>query len=199
MEIDQKLQVGIKRRLYNASMRKVRIQLGMSQKELSEACGMSIVKIGEFESLKRVPTPDEAGRIADMLEVSVEDIFPMDLYQRVVDKVKGIKSEVFFDITPLTLKSSESLLLSNGEDIESIDRNEGSKMLVDKYIDQLQTREKAVLSLRFGMQDGVTRTLEDVAKEFGVTRERVRQIEDRGLHRLKNLMKVDGVNMSNFI
>ena len=52
-------------------------------------------------------------------------------------------------------------------------------------LDTLQDREKRVLSLRFGLEDGVSRTLEEVGKEFGVTRERIRQIEAKALKKLK--------------
>jgi RNA polymerase primary sigma factor len=52
-------------------------------------------------------------------------------------------------------------------------------------LDSLQDRERRVLSLRFGLDDGVSRTLEEVGKEFGVTRERIRQIEAKALKKLK--------------
>jgi len=52
-------------------------------------------------------------------------------------------------------------------------------------LDTLQDRERRVLSLRFGLEDGVSRTLEEVGKEFGVTRERIRQIEAKALKKLK--------------
>lgn len=48
-----------------------------------------------------------------------------------------------------------------------------------KEIAKLTQREEAILSMRFGLNDGVMYTLEETAKEFGVTRERVRQIEAR--------------------
>jgi RNA polymerase primary sigma factor len=54
-----------------------------------------------------------------------------------------------------------------------------------EILDELQDREKRVLALRFGLEDGINRTLEEVGKEFGVTRERIRQIEAKALRKLK--------------
>jgi RNA polymerase primary sigma factor len=50
----------------------------------------------------------------------------------------------------------------------------------------LTPREQKVLKLRFGLDDGPERTLEDVGKEFSVTRERVRQIENKALDKLRH-------------
>ncbi len=58
----------------------------------------------------------------------------------------------------------------------------------DDFIESLKDlspREKKILELRFGIKDGITRTLLDVAKEFGVTRERIRQIEAKALDRMR--------------
>jgi RNA polymerase primary sigma factor len=56
---------------------------------------------------------------------------------------------------------------------------------VYKMLDTLTDREKGVLALRFGMDDGTPRTLEEVGRHFGVTRERIRQIEGKALKKLK--------------
>jgi RNA polymerase primary sigma factor len=56
---------------------------------------------------------------------------------------------------------------------------------VYKMLDTLTEREKGVLALRFGMDDGTPRTLEEVGRHFGVTRERIRQIEGKALKKLK--------------
>ena len=56
---------------------------------------------------------------------------------------------------------------------------------VYSMLDTLTEREKGVLALRFGMDDGTPRTLEEVGKHFGVTRERIRQIEGKALKKLK--------------
>ncbi|MGE3619866.1 MAG: RNA polymerase sigma factor RpoD [Acidimicrobiia bacterium] len=53
-------------------------------------------------------------------------------------------------------------------------------------LDELNDREKAVVRLRFGLDDGQARTLEEVGREFGVTRERIRQIESKTLAKLRH-------------
>ena len=50
----------------------------------------------------------------------------------------------------------------------------------------LTERERNVIKLRFGLDDGKTRTLEEVGKEFNVTRERIRQIEAKALRKLRH-------------
>jgi RNA polymerase primary sigma factor len=51
---------------------------------------------------------------------------------------------------------------------------------------ELTDREEKVLRLRFGLEDGKTRTLEEVGKQFNVTRERIRQIEAKALRKLRH-------------
>ena len=53
-------------------------------------------------------------------------------------------------------------------------------------VDGLAERERKVISLRFGLEDGHPRTLEEVGREFGVTRERIRQIESKTLAKLRH-------------
>ena len=53
-------------------------------------------------------------------------------------------------------------------------------------LDTLAERERKVIELRFGLIDGHQRTLEEVGKEFGVTRERIRQIESKTLAKLRH-------------
>jgi len=57
---------------------------------------------------------------------------------------------------------------------------------ISKLLETLTDREQRVLILRFGLQDGRTRTLEEVGKEFNVTRERIRQIEAKALRKLRH-------------
>ena len=59
---------------------------------------------------------------------------------------------------------------------------------MSEILDDLPERERRVLSMRFGLEDGTSQTLEDVGKEFNITRERVRQIEARALRKLRHPM-----------
>ena len=60
------------------------------------------------------------------------------------------------------------------------------KEQVERVLDTLNDRERRVLQLRFGLEDGRSRTLEEVGREFAVTRERIRQIEAKALRKLRH-------------
>ena len=68
---------------------------------------------------------------------------------------------------------------------------EASRTLLKNHItevlDQLSLREQKILKIRFGLEDGVTHTLEEVGNEFGVTRERIRQIEAKTLEKIRDM------------
>jgi RNA polymerase primary sigma factor len=59
------------------------------------------------------------------------------------------------------------------------------KARIDEALRCLAPRDREVIELRFGLKDGTPRTLDEVATAFGVTRERIRQIESRGLDKLR--------------
>ena len=62
---------------------------------------------------------------------------------------------------------------------------------INEILSYLTPREKKILNMRFGLEDGVTHTLEEVGKEFGVTRERIRQIEAKALEKIRSSQKVE--------
>jgi RNA polymerase primary sigma factor len=69
----------------------------------------------------------------------------------------------------------------------------GFALLKDKLkavLETLSDRERAVLEQRFGLHDGFSRTLEDVGKQFQVTRERIRQIEAKALRKMRHPTRI---------
>ncbi len=72
--------------------------------------------------------------------------------------------------------------------IQTPGQNADSKLLkerISEVLKSLALREREVIELRYGLKDGTPRTLDEVAKQYGITRERIRQIEARGIHKLK--------------
>ena len=57
---------------------------------------------------------------------------------------------------------------------------------LNRALDQLDEREREILQLRYGLEDGHPRTLKDVALKFNITRERIRQIEIKAIEKLKH-------------
>ena len=72
--------------------------------------------------------------------------------------------------------------------IQTPGQNADARLLKERITEVLKSlapREREVIELRFGLKDGTPRTLDEVAKQYGITRERIRQIEARGIHKLK--------------
>ena len=128
----------------------------------------------------------EKGREPTAEEIGEE----MDLTAEKVREIMKISQEPVSLETPIGEEEDSHL----GDFIEDEDApapaTAASYMLLreqlDDVLDTLTDREKRVLELRFGIEDGRSRTLEEVGKEFGVTRERIRQIEAKALRKLRH-------------
>lgn len=101
---------------------------------------------------------------------------------------------------PVGEGDEDSLLGEFIEDEKSLSPQQvaSMKLLKDRLreiINDLTPREQKILLMRFGLDDGITHTLEEVGKEFGVTRERIRQIEAKSLERIRQhglVKKIEG-------
>ncbi len=125
----------------------------------------------------REPTPEE---IAKEMEVSVD---------RVIEIQKIAQDPVSLE-TPIGEEDDSHLGdFIQDEDSPSPQESASYTMLreqLDEVMSTLTPREAKVLRLRFGLDDGKARTLEEVGKEFNVTRERIRQIEAKALRKLRH-------------
>ena len=130
-----------------------------------------------LQELGHDPTPEE---IAEEMSMPVE---------RVREILKIAQEPVSLE-TPIGEEEDSHL----GDFIPDEDASEPAEaasftLLKEQLVDVLSTltpREEKVLKLRFGIEDGRTRTLEEVGKEFNVTRERIRQIEAKALRKLRH-------------
>ncbi|MFB6225338.1 MAG: sigma-70 family RNA polymerase sigma factor, partial [Candidatus Paceibacteria bacterium] len=82
------------------------------------------------------------------------------------------------------------------EDSDSLDlTQEASRNLLKEHLGEimhdLNEREQKILTMRFGLEDEIPHTLEEVGEEFGVTRERIRQIEVKALNKIRKHKNVD--------
>jgi RNA polymerase primary sigma factor len=130
-----------------------------------------------LQDLGREPTPEEIAK-------------EMDLTPEKVREIQKVAQEPISLETPIGEEEDSHL----GDFIEDSDAvvpvDAASFLLLQEQLDSvlhtLSDREKKVIQLRFGLTDGHPRTLEEVGREFGVTRERIRQIESKTLSKLRH-------------
>ena len=129
------------------------------------------------QELSREPSPEE---VAERMEISVEK----------VQQIQKIAQEPISLESPVGEEEDSSLgdFISDPHALDPYEYTAKMKLReeLDSVLATLTEREERVLRLRFGLIDGRQRTLEEVGKEFNVTRERIRQIEAKALRKLKH-------------
>ena len=129
------------------------------------------------QELGREPLPEE---IAAEMNIEVDKI----------RHIQKISQETVSLETSVGDSDDDSVLGDFIEDTETVMPHQmaSRKLLknhVGEVLNELTPREQKILKIRFGLEDGVTHTLEEVGKEFGVTRERIRQIEAKALEKIR--------------
>ena len=129
------------------------------------------------QEFSREPTPEE---VAERMDITVEK----------VQQIQRIAQEPISLESPVGEEEDSSLgdFISDPHALDPYEYTAKMKLReeLDEVLATLTEREERVLRLRFGLVDGRVRTLEEVGKEFNVTRERIRQIEAKALRKLKH-------------
>ena len=130
-----------------------------------------------LQELGREPTPEEIAAELDMPVERVREILKISQEPVSLETPIGEEEDSHLgdfiqdDNVPVPAEAAAQTLL---------------KEQLDEVLDTLTEREQKVLKLRFGLEDGRARTLEEVGKKFDVTRERIRQIEAKALRKLRH-------------
>ncbi|WP_323840388.1 RNA polymerase sigma factor RpoS [Photorhabdus africana] len=136
--------------------------------------------------LDHEPSPEE---IAEQLDKPVDD----------VSRMLRLNERIISVDTPISGDSDKALLdvLSDENETgpEGTTQEDDMKKSIVKWLFELNSKQREVLARRFGLLGYEAETLEDVGKEIGLTRERVRQIQVEGLRRLKDIMQTQGLNI----
>ncbi len=147
------------------------IELMMRFKKVTEALS---------NSLKRKPK---------LSEISKRMKLPIKRVKQINRMVTGISSLN----APIGDEGSAEFmdLIEDENMVSALDEISGFLMQerIQNLLDRMSPREKKIVTLRFGLKDGIPRTLRDTAKHFGITRERVRQIEAAAIKKMKNLLE----------
>ncbi len=118
-----------------------------------------------LQELGRDPFPEEISKVMDLPVEKVREI------QKIAQEPVSLGDFIPDDDAPAPAEAAAFTML---------------KEQLINVLDTLTPREEKVLRLRFGLDDGRARTLEEVGKEFNVTRERIRQIEAKALRKLRH-------------
>ena len=129
----------------------------------------------------RVPTKEE---LASKMEISMAKL---NLVLNATQSTVSLETPV--NTKDEASKLSDFLVDENIEPPENRVSKESLTMELERILNTLRPRERDVLKLRFGLNDGNKRTLEEIGQLFGVSRERVRQIETRAVNKLRKLCR----------
>jgi len=136
------------------------------------------------KKLDHEPTPEEIAALVDKPVANVERMLKLNERITSLDSTVGPLSEQTLLDTIADEKISDPSVELQKNDIQDS---------LSRWIEELPEKQREVLSRRFGIRGYETSTLEDVGKEIGLTRERVRQIQVEALKRLREIMEQQGL------
>jgi RNA polymerase primary sigma factor len=142
------------------------------------------------QSLGREPTLEE---IAKKMKVAVEKARSISQVVRETYSLDMLIGDQEEDTLKDILQDSNALSPASFSD--DIRRREH----IDEWLTQLSASERKVIEMRFGLIDGEPKTLDSIGKEFGITRERVRQIETQALNKLRVITKRKKIDLEGML
>lgn len=206
------MRVRAKLTLRNDKLISARERLGLTQIHLAELADVPIQFVSQLESLnysawdaavsededdpwrhcanktRTVELDQRARRVADALELDVQDVLPADLrghkIESTVSRVADVNAQRLLQVRSQTVPLQI-------EEVDNCELRSEARKRIQKVLKTLSYREREIIKLRYGIGDGETYTLEEVGHIFGVTRDRIRQIEAKAVCKLQQPSRAD--------
>ena len=203
----------------NYYLREARVNAGYTLKELAEKIGISSHTMWAYEQLRCMPNDMTAGKIGRSLKKFPYELFPKELaeiarevnrerrgnenqryFEKLKEKVESGKASISEIrkyrqlerlVTPVSIEDvQEKELVSEDDSMRIVSAIELADKL-KQIFNTLTCRERVIVNKIYGLGDGYTYTLEEVAKEFKVSRERIRQIEAKAVRKLQHPVRAN--------
>lgn len=183
MEEKETFSIGIRRSAFHYELVAYRREHSLSQVDMAAHCSVDFKRYQKFEQLRTFPTEEEANKIGDTIGIEATKLFPKWTFPAY--KGDNRLTERIIKVERLALSAPPVLLLEDENNNEVQVEKELLKERLNMILTSLPPREKRVIEERFGLVDGKEKTYEEVGNIFGLSRERIRQIEIRGMKRIR--------------
>lgn len=171
--------IGLEIKPFNWRLRKAREARGWSRAALARAAGIQATTVGDAEKLRHI-SANVREKIALALLIPEDELFP-----GAIDALPPLDK----DVIEVPFTEAQVTRWQSRTETEEIDAGviqESLSGAVDEVLKTLTPREQRIVSMKYGIGYSAPRTYEDVAVQFGVSRERVRQIESEALRKLRH-------------
>lgn len=175
----------------NNTLRKCREKLGLSQKQVDSKFGWCGQTYSQIERCYRYPTKKEAIQIASLFGKEVDQLFPKYL-EVFTEKWKKETKQKTVKMKTERLDGGEALCIEAPKTGWEGMEQEAAKQYVQKILSAsatgeftLSPREERIIEMRFGLKGGDSHTFQEVGQFFGLSVERVRQIELKALEKIR--------------
>jgi len=160
--------------------------------------GISPISYSHYETCRNMPTKDTAEKISKILNKPLNYLFP-DWLKIFTEKWKRAEKETLVTLKHTPLDTPEVLALTAPVDLEKKANDMVLKKTLSKILDELSPRERKILEMRFGLEDDIPHLLEEIGREFDVTRERIRSIEVKAFEKIKKIAKTKNIDLKKLL
>lgn len=174
----------IKITIKNHTLEKARAIKGYTQEKLAKLLKISTASYSKIENCKTLWLAIQP-KIAKILKVPEDILFSKQIEKFTREWRYKEQTSFIVPLEQISIETPEVLLLEDNN-FQRLVETTDAKLTTDKILKELNPKELTVIEMHYGLKNGIPLTLEQTGEEFGVTRERVRQIEAKAFEKIKN-------------